>query len=58
MRLTFSRTELRDLGKAWVVISVAFAIVFTGGFAGFFRFDETLKTFDKLLIAHACFQHI
>ncbi|MCG2718673.1 MAG: site-2 protease family protein [Nanoarchaeota archaeon] len=30
MELHFSREELRDLGKAWVAITVAFAIVLSG----------------------------
>ena len=31
----FSKTEIRDLLKAWIVISIAFAIAMSGGFLGF-----------------------
>lgn len=31
MRITFSRIELRDLTKAWLAISIAFAIALAGG---------------------------
>ena len=31
MRLTFSRIELNDLAKAWIIISLAFAIVLSDG---------------------------
>lgn len=31
MRITFSKIEIRDLTKAWVCISIAFAIVLSGG---------------------------
>jgi len=44
MKLTFSRRELQDLLKAWVAISVAFAIVFSGGFVGFFNLDASFFT--------------
>jgi len=33
MRITFSRIELRDLSKAWLFISIAFAIALSGGLA-------------------------
>lgn len=31
MHIKFSRIELRDLSKAWIAISIAFAIAFSGG---------------------------
>lgn len=31
MRITFSRTEFHDLSKAWVLVSIAFAIALGGG---------------------------
>lgn len=31
MHIKFSKIELRDLSKAWIVISIAFAIAFAGG---------------------------
>ena len=34
MRITFSKIELRDLAKAWICISFAFAIVLSGGIKG------------------------
>lgn len=33
MRITFSKIELRDLTKAWIAISIAFAIALGGGFS-------------------------
>lgn len=35
MRLSFSRTELNDLAKAWIIISIAFAIVLSDGILTF-----------------------
>ena len=34
MRLTFSKVELNDLAKAWIIVSLAFAIVLSGGVFG------------------------
>jgi len=34
VNIKFSKIELRDLGKAWVIISIAFGIVLTGGVLG------------------------
>ncbi|MSR86523.1 hypothetical protein EXS74_03960 [Candidatus Woesearchaeota archaeon] len=38
MHLKFSKIEIRDLSKAWVAISIAFAIALAGGFFAI-RFD-------------------
>ena len=35
MQIKFSKVEIRDLTKAWVVISIAFAIVLSGGLLSF-----------------------
>ena len=37
--MRFSHCEIRELGKAWVAISVAFAIVLMGGITGIFKGD-------------------
>ena len=34
MQIKFSKIELRDLGKAWLFISIAFGIVLSGGVLG------------------------
>ncbi|MBT3324590.1 hypothetical protein HN681_02365 [archaeon] len=34
MQIKFSKIEIRDLAKAWIVISIAFAIVLSGGIFG------------------------
>ena len=34
MQIKFSKIELRDLAKAWIIISIAFAIVLSGGLLG------------------------
>ncbi len=34
MRIKFSKTEIQDLGKAWLFISIAFGIVLSGGILG------------------------
>ena len=35
-KIKFSKIELRDLAKAWLIISIAFAIVLSGGRLGAF----------------------
>ena len=36
IKIKFSKIELRDLAKAWLIISIAFAIVLSGGVLGTF----------------------
>ena len=40
MKLKFSKIELRDLGKAWLFISIAFGIVLSGGVFGLTLFKS------------------
>ncbi len=42
VEIRFSKIELRDLFKAWVIISVAVGIVLTGGVLGFKLFTNVL----------------
>ncbi|MBT4174554.1 metalloprotease [archaeon] len=44
VKIRFSKVELRDLFKAWVIISIAVGIVLTGGVLG-------LKLFTNVLLA-------
>ena len=44
VKIRFSKVELRDLFKAWVIISIAVVIVLTGGVLG-------LKLFTNVLLA-------
>jgi len=44
VEIRFSKIELRDLFKAWVIISIAVGIVLTGGVLGF-------KLFTNILLA-------
>ena len=42
VEIKFSKIELRDLFKAWVIISIAVGIVLTGGVLGFKLFTNVL----------------
>jgi len=41
-KIKFSKIELKDLAKAWLIISIAFAIVLSGGRLGAFFFANVI----------------